>query len=47
MLSDLDRGDGASLTVLVGDTVPGHGKVISIQQQGANWVVSTDRGPIQ
>ena len=47
MLSDLDRGDGASLTVLVGDAVPGHGKVISIQQQGANWVVSTDRGPIQ
>ena len=49
LLAELDHGgaEGAGLQVQVGDLVPGYGRVTSIQQQGASWVVSTDRGAIQ
>ena len=49
MLVELDRngGGGTPLQVQVGEQVPGYGRVIAIQQQGASWVVATERGPIQ
>ncbi len=49
MLSELDRsgGEGSPLQVAVGDEVPGHGRIVAIQQQGAAWVVKTDRSTIQ
>lgn len=49
MLAEVDRGggDGAQLQVQVGDTIPGYGRVLSVQQQGTNWVVQTQNGAIQ
>ena len=49
MLVELDRngGDGTPLQVQVGEQVPGYGRVVAIQQQGASWVVATERGPIR
>jgi hypothetical protein len=49
MLAEVDHsgGDGAQLEVQVGDTIPGYGHVLSVTQQGTNWVVKTDSGLIQ
>ena len=49
MLTALDPsgGEEQQLPVAPGDTVPGWGKVISISQSGATWVVKTDHGLIQ
>ena len=49
MLTEVDRGGGAGaqFEVLVGDRIPGYGKVISIGQRGTAWVVSTEHGDIQ
>jgi hypothetical protein len=49
LLAEIDRGggDGAQLEVLVGDTVPGYGKITSIGQRGTAWVVTTEHGNIQ
>jgi hypothetical protein len=48
MLSVLDAsgGEEQQLPVSPGDSVPGWGKVISISQRGATWVVKTDHGLI-
>ena len=48
MLAEVDRsgGDGAELQVAVGDSIPGYGKVKSIGQVGARWVVTTEHGVI-
>jgi hypothetical protein len=35
------------IEVAVGDQVPGVGKVKSISQRGATWIVQTENGPIQ
>ncbi len=40
-------GQGGRYLVAVGDQVPGVGRVISITQRGASWVVQTDHGAIQ
>jgi hypothetical protein len=49
LLAEIDRGggDGAQLEVLVGDTIPGYGKITSIGQRGTAWVVTTEHGSIQ
>jgi hypothetical protein len=49
LLAEVDRGggDGAQLEVLVGDMVPGYGKITSIGQHGTAWVVTTEHGNIQ
>ncbi len=49
LLAEIDRGggDGAQLEVLVGDTLPGYGKITSIGQRGTAWVVTTEHGNIQ
>jgi hypothetical protein len=49
LLAEVDRGggDGAQLEVLVGDTIPGYGKITSIGQRGTAWVVTTEHGSIQ
>ncbi len=49
MLAELDRtGDvGNLLQVSIGDDVPGFGKVKSIAQQGAAWVLSAEHGTIR
>ncbi len=49
LLAEIDRGggDGAQLEVLVGDTIPGYGKITSIGQRGTAWVVTTEHGNIQ
>ncbi|MCB8877438.1 hypothetical protein [Acidisoma silvae] len=49
MLAEVDHsgGDGAQIEVQVGDSIPGYGHVISVTQQGTNWVVKTDNGLIQ
>jgi hypothetical protein len=49
MLSTLDAsgGEEQQLPVAPGDNVPGWGKVVSISQRGAAWVVKTDHGLIQ
>jgi hypothetical protein len=49
MLSALDASGGQEqqLPVSPGDSVPGWGKVISISQRGATWIVKTDHGLIQ
>jgi hypothetical protein len=49
LLAEIDRGggDGAQLEVLVGDTIPGYGKITSIGQHGTAWVVTTEHGNIQ
>lgn len=49
MLAQVDRGggDGAQLQVQVGDTIPGYGRVLSVEQQGTNWVVRTEHGTIR
>ena len=49
MLAEVDRGggEGAQFEVLVGDRIPGYGKVLSIGQRGTAWVVATDHGDIQ
>jgi len=49
LLAEVDRsgGDGAQLEVLVGDKIPGYGKVRSIGQRGTAWVVATEHGNIQ
>jgi hypothetical protein len=49
MLSALDAsgGEEQQLPVAPGDNVPGWGKVVSISQRGATWVVKTDHGLIQ
>jgi hypothetical protein len=48
MLAEIDRsgGDGSELQVAVGDALPGYGKVKSIGQVGARWVVTTEHGTI-
>jgi hypothetical protein len=49
MLSELDSSGGEERQVPVGpgELLPGYGKVVSISQQGAAWVVKTDHGSIQ
>jgi len=49
MLAEVDRGggEGAQFEVLVGDKIPGYGKVTSIGQRGTAWVVATEHGDIQ
>lgn len=49
LLTEVDRGggDGAQLQVMVGDTIPGWGKVKSVSQRGSSWVVSTEHGVIE
>ena len=49
MLAEVDRtGDaGNLLQVSIGDDVPGFGKVKSIAQQGAAWVLTAERGTIR
>ncbi len=49
MLSELDRsgGEGSQTQVRVGDTLPGYGRVIAIQQQGVAWTVKAEHGAIQ
>jgi hypothetical protein len=49
MLAEVDHsgGDGSEIEVQVGDTIPGYGHVLSVSQQGTNWVVKTDSGLIQ
>ena len=49
LLAEIDRGggDGAQIEVLVGDTIPGYGKITSIGQRGTAWVVKTEHGNIQ
>ncbi|MGI4941897.1 MAG: hypothetical protein ACRYHQ_15280 [Janthinobacterium lividum] len=49
MLAEVDRtGDaGNMLQVSIGDDVPGYGKVKSIAQQGAAWVLTAERGTIR
>ena len=49
MLAEVDRtGDaGNLLQVSIGDDVPGYGKVRSIAQQGAAWVLTAERGTIR
>lgn len=49
MLAEVDRaGDvGNLLQVSIGDDVPGYGKVKSITQQGAAWVLTAERGTIR
>jgi len=49
MLAEVDRtGDaGNLLQVSIGDEVPGYGKVKSIAQQGAAWVLTAERGSIR
>jgi len=49
MLAEVDRGggEGAQFEVLVGDRIPGYGKVLSIGQRGTAWVVATEHGDIQ
>ena len=48
MLTEIARGggDGAQVQVVVGDALPGWGKVKSVSQRGTSWVVATDRGTI-
>jgi hypothetical protein len=48
MLAQVDRsgGDGAQIEVRVGDSLPGYGRVKSIGQKGATWVVTTEHGDI-
>ncbi len=49
LLAEIDRGggEGAQLQVVVGDSIPGYGRVKSIAQRGTSWVVSTEHGAIQ
>ncbi|MEO8715148.1 MAG: hypothetical protein ABI369_09055 [Acetobacteraceae bacterium] len=49
LLTEVERGggDGAQLQVTVGDTIPGWGKVKSVEQRGTSWVVSTEHGVIE
>lgn len=49
MLAEVDRtGDaGNLLQISIGDDVPGYGKVKSIAQQGAAWVLTAERGTIR
>jgi hypothetical protein len=49
MLSELDQSGGEirQIPVAPGDDVPGWGKVISISQRGAAWLVKTGHGVIQ
>jgi hypothetical protein len=49
LLAEIDRGggEGAQLEVLVGDKIPGYGKITSIGKRGIAWVVATEHGTIQ
>ena len=40
-------GTPSVIEVAVGDQVPGVGKIKSISQRGATWIVQTENGPIQ
>src|SRR5262249_915665 len=49
LLAEIDRGggDGAQRQVLVGDALPGYGRIKAIGQRGTAWVVETEHGNIQ
>jgi hypothetical protein len=49
MLSEIDgpSDQEGPLQVAIGASIPGYGKVKSIDQRGAAWVVQTERGVIQ
>jgi len=49
LLAEVERGggEGAQMQVVVGDTIPGYGRVKSIAQKGTVWVVTTEHGLIQ
>ena len=49
MLTEVGRGggDGAQLEVMVGDSIPGWGKVKSVEQRGTTWMVTTEHGVIE
>ena len=49
MLTEVERGggDGAQLEIMVGDTIPGWGRVKSVEQRGTTWVVTTEHGVIE
>ena len=49
LLTQVDRGggDGAQVQVVVGDGLPGYGRVQAIAQKGTAWVVSTEHGDIR
>lgn len=49
MLAEVERSgeESAPLQVAVGGEVPGYGRVTKISQRGSEWVVQTEKGPIQ
>ena len=49
MLGEIDalESDAAPLQISVGSDIPGYGRVRSIDQRGAAWVVKTENGVIQ
>jgi hypothetical protein len=49
LLAEVERGggEGAQIQVVVGDTIPGYGRVKDISQRGTTWSVTTENGAIQ